>query len=273
MAINEKSVITKNDVTRTYLRWWWSAEISNSFERMQALAYGASMAPIINKLYKNDEEERVKGLQRHLAFFNTQAIWGALIMGTTVAMEEQRAEGEELPEETITSFKTGLMGPLAGIGDSLDFGTLMTIFDSLAASFAVTGNPLGAAIIVIFNTLHFFLGYFFMHLGYREGRKSIVDILESGRINTIIQTAGMLGMFMMGALSANMVNLTTPLEFDIGGSIINIQETLDSIVPGLLPLGAVLAVYWALKYKKMSLTTLMLILTVIALVGAFFGIL
>lgn len=272
MSINEKSKLTKKDVTKTYLRWWWTAEISNSFERMQALAYGASMAPIINKLYVDDEEERIKGLQRHLAFFNTQAIWGALIMGSTVAMEEQRAEGEQIPEDMITSFKTGLMGPLAGIGDSLDFGTLMTIFDSLAASFAITGNALGAILILFFNTLHFFLGYFFMHLGYREGRKSIVDILESGRINTIIQAAGMLGMFMMGALSANMVNLSTPLEFDFGGSIINIQETIDSIVPGLLPLGAVLAVYWALKYKKISLSTLMLILTVVALVGAFFGI-
>lgn len=273
MSTKEKSVITKSDVTRTYIRWWWSAEISNSFERMQALAYGASMAPIINKLYKDDEEERIKGLQRHLAFFNTQAIWGALIMGTTVAMEEQRAAGEDLPEDTITSFKTGLMGPLAGIGDSLDFGTIMTIFDSLAASFAISGNFIGALMIFLFNTLHFFLGYVFMHLGYNEGRKSIVEILESGRINTIIQTAGMLGMFMMGSLSANMVNLSTPVELDVGGSIINIQETLDSIVPGLLPLGAVLAVYWALKYKKISLTTLMLILTVVALVGAYFGIL
>lgn len=272
MSTNNKSVLTKKDVTNTYVRWWWTAEVSNSFERMQALAYGASIAPIIDKLYKNDDEERIKGLQRHLTFFNTQAIWGALIMGTTVAMEEQKAQGEEIPDEMITSFKTGLMGPLAGIGDSLDFGTLMTIFDSLAASFAISGNFLGAALIVIFNTLHFFLGYFFMHLGYREGRKSIVDILESGRINTIIQTAGMLGMFMMGALSANIVRLSTPLEFDFAGSIINVQGTLDSIVPGLLPLAAVLSVYWALKYKKVSLSKLMVILTVVALVGAFFGI-
>lgn len=271
MSMNEKTVLTKKDVTNTYIRWWWTAEVSNSFERMQALSYGASMAPIINKLYQ-DEDEKVKGLQRHLAFFNTQAIWGSLIMGSTIAMEEQKSQGENIPDEMITSFKTGLMGPLAGIGDSLDFGTLMTIFDSLAASFAITGNFIGAAMIVLFNTLHFFLGYFFIHLGYREGTKSIVDILDSGRINTIIQTAGMLGMFMMGSLSANMVRLSTPLEMNFGGSIINVQETIDSIVPGLLPLGAVIAVYWALKYKKMSLTTLMMILTVVALAGSFLGI-
>ncbi|WP_018659784.1 PTS system mannose/fructose/sorbose family transporter subunit IID [Allofustis seminis] len=270
MPDNKKTLLTKKDVTNTYIRWWWTAEVSNSFERMQALAYGASIAPIIDKLYKDNEDERIKGLKRHLAFFNTQAIWGALIMGTTVAMEEQRAAGEKIPEEMITSIKTGLMGPLAGVGDSLDFGTVMTIFDSLAASFATAGNFLGAALIVLFNALHFMLGYFFMHLGYREGKKSIVEVLESGRINTIIQTAGMLGMFMMGALSANMVRLSTPLEFDFAGSVINVQSTLDSIVPGLLPLGAVLSVYWAMKYKKISLSKLMIILTVIALVGSFF---
>lgn len=272
MSVNKNLRLSRRDITETYIRWWWTAEVSNSFERMQALAYGASMAPVINKLYQDDEEERVKGLQRHLAFFNTQAIWGALILGSTVAVEEQKAAGEDIPDEMITSLKTGLMGPLAGIGDSLDFGTMMTIFDSLAASFAISGSILGAIMIAVFNILHFFLGYVFVHLGYREGKESIVNILDSGRINVIIQVAGMLGMFMMGSLSSNMVKLNTVLEFTVEGVPINIQEMLDSIVPGLLPLGAVIAVYWALKEKEMSLTTLMLILTVISLVGAFLGV-
>lgn len=271
MDVTNNKSLTRKDVTKTYLRWWWTAELSNSFERMQALAYGATMAPIISKLYDN-EEEKIKGLKRHLLFFNTQAIWGAIILGTTVAMEEQKANGEDIPEDMITSFKTGMMGPLAGIGDSLDFATIQTIFYSLAASFAISGSPLGPIFIVAFSLLHFYLGYFFMHLGYREGRKSIADILQSGRINQIIQTAGMIGIFMMGALSAGMVKLATVLEFNVAGSVINVQETLDSIVPGLLPLAAVLTVYWALSKKKISITNIMLILTVVSLLGSFLGI-
>lgn len=264
--------LSKKDITKTYLRWWWTAEISNSFERLQSLAYCASIAPVLEKLYGKDSPELKEALQRHLAFYNTQAIWGGLIMGSTVAMEEQRSQGVDIPAETITSFKTGLMGPLAGIGDSLDFGTIQTIFYSLAASFALQGHLLGAFFIVAFSVLHFFLGLWFTHTGYRQGKKSIMDILQSGRITGMIQTASILGMFMMGALSANMVKLTTPLEFDVEGSVINVQETLDNIIPGLLPLGVVLLVYWALKKDKFTISQLMIIITVLCLVGAFFGI-
>lgn len=263
--------LTKSDVTKAYVRWWWTAELSNSFERMQALAFAASMGPVLKKLYPNKEDLKA-ALKRHLVFFNTQAIWGALVIGSSMALEEQKANGEDVPDEVITSMKTGLMGPLAGIGDSLDFGTIQTIFYSLAASFAVAGNLIGAAFIVTFSVLHFFLGYFFVHTGYQQGKKSIVSILNDGKISKIIQTASILGMIMMGALSASMVKLATPLKIAAGGAKIEVQATLDKIVPGILPLIAVLAVFWALKYKKVSLSKLMLILTAISLVGAFIGI-
>ena len=266
------SKLTKNDITKTYVRWWWTAEISNSFERLQSLAYCASIAPVLEKLYGKGTQELKDALQRHLIFFNTQAIWGGLIIGSTVAMEEQKSLGVDIPDETITSFKTGLMGPLAGIGDSLDFGTIQTIFYSLAASFALQGHLFGALFIVAFSVLHFFLGLWFTHTGYAQGKKSIMDILRSGRITSMIQTASILGMFMMGALSANMVKLTTLLEFELGGSVTNIQETLDGIIPGILPLAVVLLVYWALKKDRFTLGQLMIILTVFCLLGSFLGI-
>ena len=100
-----------------------------------------------------------------------------------------------------------------------------------------------------------------------------MSVLNDGRITRIIQTASMLGMIMMGALSASMIKLSTTLQFVAGGSQINVQATLDKIVPGILPLIAVLSVFWALKYKKTSLGTLMLILTAVSLVGALIGVL
>lgn len=265
--------IKKKDVTMTYLRWWWTAELSNSFERMQALAFCASLGPILKKLYQDREDEYRQALKRHLTFFNTQAIWGSLIVGSTLAMEEQKATDREISEEMITGFKTGLMGPLAGMGDSLDFGTVQTIFYSFAASLAITGSFIGPAFVVIFSILHFFLGYFFMHAGYRQGKKSIKDILNSGRIKKIIQSAGFLGMFIMGALSATLVKVTTPIQFNAGGREIVIQEVLNKIAPGLLPLAAIFFIYWGLKYKKWTITKLMIVITVASLAGAFFGIL
>ncbi|MCJ0406506.1 PTS system mannose/fructose/sorbose family transporter subunit IID [Clostridioides difficile] len=269
--VNKTRVLTKKDVTKTYLRWWWTAELSNSFERMQALAVCASFTPALEKLYKR-KEDLVDALKRHLQFFNTQAIWGGLIHGTVLAMEEEKATEGKIPGEVISGVKNGLMGPLAGIGDTLDFGTFQTIFLALGASFGAEGSVIGTFFPIMFSILLFCEGYYLFHLGYSLGRDSIKKILSGGIVNKIIDGASILGMFMMGALSATTVKLSTPLSFDIGGKAIVVQDTLNMIAPGLLPLGVVFFVYWGMKYKKWTITKLLVILVVLALVGSFIGI-
>lgn len=267
----KEKLLTKSDVTKTYLRWWWTAEISNSFERMQAVAVCASFAPVLTKIYKKKEDLKA-ALKRHLVFFNTQGIWGSMIHGTVLAMEEEKAMGKDIPEEMIGGIKTGLMGPLAGIGDTLDWGTFQTIFVALGISFATTGSAFGAFFPVLFSCLVFIEGYYFFHLGYSVGRESIRKMLSGGLVNKIINGASILGMFMMGALSATVVKLSTTTAFTISGKKVGIQETLDKIAPGILPLAAVFFVYWGMKYKKWSITKLLLILVAVAIVGALMGI-
>lgn len=264
-------IITKKDVTKTYLRWWWTAELSNSFERMQALAVGASFGPVLKKLYPNEEDLK-EAMNRHLVFFNTQAIWGSLIHGSVLAMEEQKAQGEDIPSEVITDFKTGLMGPLAGIGDAIDGGTFLALFSALGASFAAEGNVIGAFFIVLWSIINFFEGYFFFHYGYNLGRGSISKVLKGGLVNMIIKGGSILGMFMMGALSATMVSLTTVVSISLGEKTISLQETIDKIAPGLLPLALVFFVYWAMASKKWKTSKILWILIVFSLIGALIGI-
>lgn len=264
-------IITKKDVTKTYLRWWWTAELSNSFERMQALAVGASFGPVLKKLYPNEEDLK-EAMKRHLVFFNTQAIWGSLIHGSVLAMEEQKAQGEDIPSEVITDFKTGLMGPLAGIGDAIDGGTFLALFSALGASFAAEGNVIGAFFIVLWSIINFFEGYFFFHYGYNLGRGSISKVLKGGLVNMIIKGGSILGMFMMGALSATMVSLTTVVSISLGEKTISLQETIDQIAPGLLPLALVFFVYWAMASKKWKTSKILWILIVFSLIGALIGI-
>ncbi|CAI3446182.1 PTS system mannose/fructose/sorbose family transporter subunit IID [Enterococcus cecorum] len=263
----EKHLLTSKDVTMTYLRWWWTAELSNSFERMQALAVAASFGKVLKKLYP-DKDEYKKALKRHLTFFNTQAIWGGLIHGSVLAMEEKRAQGEEIPEEVITDFKTGLMGPIAGIGDAIDAGTFLAIFSALGASFAAQGNIIGAFFIVIWCFINFWEGFFFFKYGYRLGRDSISKVLQGGMVKSIIKCGSILGMFMMGALSASMVKLDTIISVNIGEKSISLQETLDKIAPGLLPLSLVFFVYWGMVYKKWNASKVLWILIIFSLVGA-----
>lgn len=263
----QEKILNKKDITKAYIRWWWTAEISNSFERMQAVAVCATMGPILQKLYKN-KEDLVAALKRHLIFFNSQAIWGGLIHGTAIAMEEEKAMGQEIPDEVITGIKTGLMGPLAGIGDTLDWGTMQTLFTAIAISFGATGSIVAPIFPCILGIWLFVEGLYLFRFGYSLGRESIRHILSGGIVKKLIDGASILGLFMMGSLSAMVVKLNTTIKFDVSGKDFIVQDVLDKIAPGLLPLGAIFLVYWMIKYKKMSITKVLCILVVLSIVGA-----
>lgn len=131
--------LSKKDIRNVYLRWWMGCELTLNFERYQALGFCNAFAPCLKKLYGPGDELK-EALKRHLEFFNTQAMIGAVIPGSVLAMEEAKANGNDIPAETISSFKTGLMGPMAGIGDALEGGCFMAIINAMGASFAMQGN-------------------------------------------------------------------------------------------------------------------------------------
>lgn len=271
-AEDNKRLLSASDVNKVFWRWEFTAELSNSFERMQALAVGASFGPALRKLYPNDEDLKA-ALKRHLAFFNTSGNWGCLIHGTVLAMEEEKAMGAEIPDEIITGVKNGLMGPIAGVGDTVDFGTIQVILFALGASFATQGNVFGVIFPFLFGIVTCCEARALFGLGYKLGRESIQKILSGGVINKLIDCASIVGMFVMGALSANTVKVATPLSWTFGEKTIVLQDTLNSIAPGLLALAAVFFVFWGIKSKKWTITKLLVILIVVSLVGAFLGIL
>ncbi len=271
VEVEDGSKLTKEDINRSYFRWYLACEVSNSFERMQSLAFCYSMIPILEKLYKK-KEELSESLTRHLNFFNTQGIWGSIIHGVTIAMEEQRAQGEDIPSTAITGIKTGLMGPFAGIGDTIDWGTWKTLVFSLAASFGASGSVSGAFIPFLFAAITIFEGYYLWNFGYSLGRESVKSILEAGWIQELITGASILGLFMMGALSANFVKLEIPVVITMsGGNELAIQDILDGIVPGMLPLAAIFTIYWILKNKGQNFGKIVLGILSVSLLGAFIG--
>lgn len=85
-------------------------------------------------------------------FFNTTPAVCGPVIGVTAAMEEARANGAEIDDGTINGIKVGLMGPLAGVGDPLVWGTLRPITAALGASLALSGNILGPYCSSLFST-------------------------------------------------------------------------------------------------------------------------
>jgi len=272
-AAEEKKGLTKRDIDKLFFRWYMLCEVSNSFERLQSTAVCASYAPTLKKLYAGQPEAYKESLTRNLQFFNSEGIFGSVIHGTAIAMEEEKAKNPDLPGEMITSIKTGLMGPLAGIGDTVDWGTLRPIIFGLAASFAMQGSAFGGIIPFLFTVITYMAGRYLCQFGYKLGRGSVKNLLESGIVKDVILGAGVLGMFMMGAIAANYVDISTPLKFTASGTDFVVQDMLDNIVKGILPLAMVMGTYTYLKKKGNKIIRALLIIVAICLVGSLIGIL
>lgn len=261
---------TKKDLTQIFWRSW-PLMGSFNYERLQAQGFAYAMIPILKKLYPQ-KEDFIAAMQRHLTFFNTTPQCGPFILGTTIAFEEQyAADPENFDVEAINSVKAALMGPLAGIGDSFFWGTFRVVGAGIGAPMCVAGNYLGSLIfILVYNIPNFWVRWKGMFLGYEGGMSFVQDASESGLFEKLTEAAKILGLVVIGGMIASMVSLSTPLVLNFNDAKIEVQTTLNTIFPSLLPLLATLATWKALK-KGISTTLILLIIIIISIIGKFVG--
>ena len=189
-------------------------------------------------------------------------------------MEEQRANGAPLTDEAINSFKTGMMGPMAGIGDSIVQGVVIPIMVAIGISMATKGNVFGSLFVLIALPIVLMaIAYNSWMYGYRLGTNAISGMLADGRMKTWISAAGIVGCTVMGALIPNYVNVKSILAFNIGNVPFNLQENLfDAIMPSLLPLAVTILIYF-LSTKNVKTWKIMVGVVVVAFVLGALGIL
>jgi mannose/fructose/N-acetylgalactosamine-specific phosphotransferase system component IID len=239
---------------------------------MQTFGYMLSMLPVIKELYDTNEE-RTQKLKTYSTFFNTEPQVGSVVVGITTGMEEARANGEDVDDETINGIRAGLMGPLAGIGDSLVVGTLLPILLGIALGLSGGGSPLGAIFyILVWNIGMYFLMRFMYFKGYELGGKA-VEVLVGEKANAIRESIIMLGTMVIGGVTASWINITTSFKMlnSEGGVIVDLQKTLDDVYPSLLSAVFVLICWYLLSKRRMSPLLVMLILVAVAFVGVLVG--
>lgn len=264
--------LTKKDLNRVAIRslgmeWDWN------YERQMNMAFCYSMLPVIKKLYPT-KEEQTEAMQRHLEFFNTTPHLSTLILGITAAMEEQNANDPEFDTESINNVKVSLMGPLAGIGDSFIWGTLRIIATGVGVSLAAQGNILGPLLfLLLFNIPAQGLRFYLMHAGYKLGSGFLAKVQESGLMEILTYGASVLGLMVIGGMTAENVTITVPLVIGSGETATTLGDICNTIMPGLLPLAFTLLMYWLVSKKNVKTTTLLVALVVVGLAGSFFGIL
>lgn len=258
--------ITKKDLKKVFIRNLFGLQWGWNYEKMQGLGYCYVIMPILRKLYKNNPEKLKKAMQVELGYFNTSQPMSNLIIGTDIALQEEL--GIDEAEDAIVGMKTGLMGPFAGVGDTIFITIYRALVFSIAAYIAMEGNPIALLIPLICGMIIIGVRYKFTFIGYKQGRKLATGL--SGQLKRITEAASVLGLTVVGALVPSVVKAPLDIALGAGEVALSLQSMMDRIMPGLVPLVIVLLSYWLLGKKKMTTTWLIVILMV---VGILLGIL
>jgi fructoselysine and glucoselysine-specific PTS system IID component len=258
--------LSKKDIRTLFFRSL-ALEASFNFETWQNTGFAFSIIPVLKKLY-NTKEKMTAALKRHLQFFNTSPYGSTLIMGITAAMEEQNSKDEDFDEESINSVKLGLMGPLAGVFDSLFWGTFKVIAAGVGTSLAIKGNILGPLLfLLIFNVPHLLLRYKLTFVGYDAGTRFLQNLAKNNVMDRLTKGSSILGLMVVGAMPATLMNITTPLYIGTEKPAVGVQSILDQVVPAMIPLGLTFLVYYFVK-KNIKTTYLLLGLLLLGFAGS-----
>lgn len=269
---NTTERLSKKELRQIWKRWGFTHLSSMSYEKLQAHAWAYAYTPFAEKYYKNDPEKKRSLLLRHSMFYNTEPQTGQLINGIVASLEEEIAIGKDVPEEMPINIKTTLMGPLAGIGDSIIQGIIVPILLSIAMGLAVGGNALGPIFYILsYAIIGVSISYFAFMNGYKLGVNAI-DIIIGENAKRITDAFNILGVMVVGGLAASNIALITQLEIPMGEEVKALQNVLDGIFPKILPLAMVLIAWYLLTAKQMSATKVILILTVICSIGVVLGV-
>ena len=302
--MTEKLQLSKSDRKKV---WWRSQFLQGSwnYERMQNLGWTYSLIPAIKKLYTT-KEDQAAALERHLEFFNTHPYVAAPIMGVTLALEEERANGVEIDDAAIQGVKIGMMGPLAGIGDPVFWFTVRPILGALGASLAASGNIVGPLLFFFgWNAIRMAFLWYTQEFGYKAGSEITKD-MSGGILKDITKGASILGMFILAVLVQRWVSINFTVNLPgkqlaegayinfpegavsgaelkgilgqaLGGLSLDkiqpqtLQGQLNSLIPGLMGLLLTFLCMWLLK-KKVSPISIILALFAVGIAARFFGI-
>lgn len=274
-AAAPERMLTTKDLRSMY---WRSTFLLGSFnfERMQAIGFCLTLVPAIRKFYPSDKTQQAAALKRHLEFYNTHPWISSVVFGVTAAMEEQRSKGEDIGDETITNVKVGLMGPLAGVGDPIFWGTARPVLGALGASLAVTGNWMGPLIYFLgINIIRILTRWYGLKWGYERGTAMVTEV-GGGQLKRITQIAAITGLFVMGALVSKWTTIKFPtvvseVTADDGTvTTTTLQNILDKLLPGVAALGLTFLCMYLLN-KKINALWIILGMFVIGILGAWSG--
>ena len=257
----------KGIIFRLFTRVWWLM-FCTSYTKQQGTTTVWLLEPFLADIYGKDTDEYYDALQRHQNFFNTTPMFASFIYAIVISMEYERKaaldRGEEFDDGSIEAIKVALMGPIAGIGDSIQLSCLRVIATGVAIGFSQQGSWLGPILFaLIYNVPNQIIHWLCGSLGMKLGTGFVTEAMASGKMQAFTKGFTVLGMIMTGAMTAQFVTVTTTLVIPTGGATFDLQAMLNSIMPGLVPLAVTMASFFYLRKSKSKNSAIILLVIII----------
>lgn len=270
---NNNSKISNKSLNKMF---WRSLTLSGTwnFVNGQGIAIAYMLIPALKELYplKEDEDKLKEAVKRNMTYFNVTPAVSTFPTSIAASMEEEKSVDNDFEEGSINAVKASLMGPLSGIGDSLFWGTFRVIAAGIGIGLASQGSVLGPILfLLLYNIPHIIVRFYGARLGYDLGGKFIKKAYENGIINILTKSATILGLIMVGAMIFGSVPLETTLSFTMRGMKYNLQEILDQVFLGMLPLIATFTCFKLVR-NKVNINIVIVGILVISFILSFLGI-
>lgn len=270
-----KTVLSKKDLFLNHLYFYMFTYQGASQSRKAGMPLCGSFALLAEKFYPGNKERQIEMLERHSGFYMTDYVWGSSLHGILVALEEQRAmelaeKGDsEVSPELIDSVKAGLMGPLAGFGDTINQSVVRAATIAYSQPLAAAGNFMGVIIGMLGNDIYRIVtAMITFFLGYKGGLGFVEKLTASEIVEKTLTIAGIFAMMMMGGLTAQNVKFATTIQF----TNMTLDEAIELCLPGIYKIAPPFIVYGLIAYKKVNPVWIIAGIMAISLVLAALGI-
>ncbi len=271
----KKEILSKKIIRKCYFNWMLFNLSLYQPETMQAPALVKMFGDIREDLYPNNFEKQKELMERHLPFFNTEPFIGCLIPGIALGMEAEKASGGDVPDMLITSIKSALMGPFAGVGDALLPGTIIPILLAIGCGLSADGAITGAVFYaVVFLAIMLPLTWYLWNLGVNLGAKAAELILGNDLKDDLINALNIVGLMVVGCIACSYAKLNLAWQYVKDGVVlVDLNALINGIWPKLPVFLAAMGTYYLMAKKNWTTGKVILLYLVIAIIGYFTGVL
>ena len=268
VTMMSNNVLTKKDLRRCLWRWVFTRQSPFNYETQSSGGWVYSIHPALEKIYDGDAETLAEKYKDHFKFYNTHPLMGCILLGSCIAIESSRDKNST---KQAIELRTALMGPLAGIGDSVLWVLFSTITGAIAAYMAIEGSVMGLVIAESAQLAFFFIFNKLFYVSYEKGTTFITS--NSTKMGNIAKAASVVGLSVVGALIASNVNVNFGITMSYGEVTQSLNELLEMVIPNLANIITVALIYWGLGRKGMNSGKMVIIVMVIGILLSTLGIL